>query len=226
MGRAPAGQRAEDGAALRVAAAPAARRQRRGDRHPRARLRAADTPTATSTRCGSSACSTTARAREALALWRGEALADLADEPFAAAEIRRLEELRLHAGELAIDADLAAGRHGEVIGELERADRRSTRCASSCTPGACSRCTAAGARRRPSRPTATRAQCWSSRSASSLAASCGGCRTRSCPGPGARRRRGSAAHSGQATADEAATAPAHGCPDRSRGRPAARGRGR
>ena len=62
-----------------------------------------------------------------------------------------------------------------------RADRRSTRCASSCTPGACSRCTAAGARRRPSRPTATRAQCWSSRSASSLAASCGGCRRRSLP---------------------------------------------
>ena len=59
------------------------------------------------------------RAREALALWRGEALADVADEPFAAAEIRRLEGLRLHAAELAIDADLDAGRHGEVIGELD-----------------------------------------------------------------------------------------------------------
>ena len=59
------------------------------------------------------------RAREALALWRGEALADVADEPFAAAEIRRLEELRLRAAELAIDADLAAGRHAEVIGELD-----------------------------------------------------------------------------------------------------------
>ncbi len=59
------------------------------------------------------------RAREALALWRGEALADVADEPFAAAEIRRLDELRLHALELAIDADLADGKHGEVIGELE-----------------------------------------------------------------------------------------------------------
>ena len=58
-------------------------------------------------------------AREALALWRGTALADLADEPFAGAEIRRLEELRMRAAELAIDADLAAGRHGEVIGELE-----------------------------------------------------------------------------------------------------------
>ena len=58
-------------------------------------------------------------AREALALWCGPALADVADEPFAAAEIRRLEELRLDALELAIDADLAAGRHREVIGELD-----------------------------------------------------------------------------------------------------------
>ena len=49
----------------------------------------------------------------------GPPLADLADEPFAAAEIRRLEELRLRATELAIDADLAAGRHAEVIGELD-----------------------------------------------------------------------------------------------------------
>jgi DNA-binding SARP family transcriptional activator/energy-coupling factor transporter ATP-binding protein EcfA2 len=59
------------------------------------------------------------KAREALALWRGAALADVADEPFAGAEIRRLEQLRLRAAELAIDADLAAGRHVEVIGELE-----------------------------------------------------------------------------------------------------------
>ena len=57
--------------------------------------------------------------REALALWRGEPLADLADEPFAAAEIRRLDELRLRAIELAVDADLAAGRHAELIGELD-----------------------------------------------------------------------------------------------------------
>ena len=61
--------------------------------------------------------------REALALWRGEPLADVADEPFAAAEIRRLEELRLRAAEMAIDADLAAGRHAEVIAELERSSR-------------------------------------------------------------------------------------------------------
>jgi class 3 adenylate cyclase len=41
-------------------------------------------------------------AREALSLWRGPPLADLADEPFAAAEIRRLEELWLRARELAV----------------------------------------------------------------------------------------------------------------------------
>ena len=39
------------------------------------------------------------RAREALALWRGDALADVADEPFAATEIRRLDALRLRAAE-------------------------------------------------------------------------------------------------------------------------------
>jgi ABC-type transport system substrate-binding protein/DNA-binding SARP family transcriptional activator/sugar lactone lactonase YvrE len=60
------------------------------------------------------------RAREALALWRGDALADVAGEPFAAAEIRRLDDLRLRAAESAIELDLAAGRHAEVIGELER----------------------------------------------------------------------------------------------------------
>jgi WD40 repeat protein/DNA-binding SARP family transcriptional activator len=58
-------------------------------------------------------------AHEALALWRGPALSDVADEPFAAPAIRRLEELRLEAAELAIDADLAAGHHLEVAAELD-----------------------------------------------------------------------------------------------------------
>lgn len=58
-------------------------------------------------------------ARDALELWRGPALDDVSAEPFAAAEIRRLDELRLLALEQAIDRDLAAGRHREVIGELE-----------------------------------------------------------------------------------------------------------
>ena len=61
----------------------------------------------------------TSAAREALALFRGEPLADLGEQPFADPEIRRLEELRLAATELAIDADLAAGRHHELVGELD-----------------------------------------------------------------------------------------------------------
>ena len=57
--------------------------------------------------------------REALALWHGAALADLAYEPFAQAEIRRLEELRQNAIEERVDADLALGRHAELVPELE-----------------------------------------------------------------------------------------------------------
>jgi predicted ATPase/DNA-binding SARP family transcriptional activator len=57
--------------------------------------------------------------RVALSLWRGPPLADLAWEPFAQAEIVRLEELRLAALEDRIDADLSLGRHGQVVPELE-----------------------------------------------------------------------------------------------------------
>ncbi len=55
----------------------------------------------------------------ALALWRGPALAEFAFEEFAQAEIRRLEELRIDAIEERIEADLELGRHGDVVGELE-----------------------------------------------------------------------------------------------------------
>jgi WD40 repeat protein/DNA-binding SARP family transcriptional activator len=58
-------------------------------------------------------------AREALALWRGPALDDVADEPFAAGEIRRLEELRLAAVEVAVEGDLEAGRHRQLVAELD-----------------------------------------------------------------------------------------------------------
>jgi predicted ATPase/DNA-binding SARP family transcriptional activator len=59
--------------------------------------------------------------RDALALWRGAPLCDLSWESSAAqAEIARLEELRLAAFEDRIDADLALGRHGQVVPELER----------------------------------------------------------------------------------------------------------
>jgi len=56
--------------------------------------------------------------REALALWRGPALADVAFERFAQAEIARLEEERLAALEARIEADLALGHHGRLAGEL------------------------------------------------------------------------------------------------------------
>ena len=60
-----------------------------------------------------------ARLRDALSLWRGPALADFAYENFAQAAIARLEEVRLAAVELRVDADLALGRHDELIAELE-----------------------------------------------------------------------------------------------------------
>jgi DNA-binding SARP family transcriptional activator len=57
--------------------------------------------------------------REAIGLWRGPALADLAFEPFAQAETARLEELRLAALERRLELDLEAGRDAELVGELE-----------------------------------------------------------------------------------------------------------
>jgi DNA-binding SARP family transcriptional activator len=56
---------------------------------------------------------------DALDLWRGTPLADLTFEQFLQPEIARLEELRLAALEDRVDADLALGRHLEMIGELE-----------------------------------------------------------------------------------------------------------
>ena len=60
---------------------------------------------------------------EALALWRGPALADLAFEDFAQSEIARLEELRLSALEGRFEHELADGRHAELVGELAAAVR-------------------------------------------------------------------------------------------------------
>jgi DNA-binding SARP family transcriptional activator/DNA-binding beta-propeller fold protein YncE len=56
--------------------------------------------------------------REALSLWRGPALADLAYESFARAEAERLEERRLGALEDRIDADLQLGPKETLVGEL------------------------------------------------------------------------------------------------------------
>jgi DNA-binding SARP family transcriptional activator len=57
--------------------------------------------------------------REALSLWRGGALEDVAYEPFAQSEIARLEEERLGALEMRVEADLAVGRHRELVHELQ-----------------------------------------------------------------------------------------------------------
>ena len=57
--------------------------------------------------------------REALSLWRGPPLADVAYETFAQPAIARLEELRLAALERRIDADLELGRHADLVGELD-----------------------------------------------------------------------------------------------------------
>jgi predicted ATPase/DNA-binding SARP family transcriptional activator len=57
--------------------------------------------------------------REALALWRGPPLADLSFESSLQQEIAALEELRLTALELRIEADLALGRHADLVGELQ-----------------------------------------------------------------------------------------------------------
>ena len=57
--------------------------------------------------------------REALALWRGSPLSDLADGSLLRAEAGRLEELRVAAVEERIEADLAAGRDSDLVPELE-----------------------------------------------------------------------------------------------------------
>jgi DNA-binding SARP family transcriptional activator len=56
----------------------------------------------------------------ALELWRGPALADLADESFARDEASRLEELRLVVQERRIEADLESGGTAELVAELEQ----------------------------------------------------------------------------------------------------------
>ena len=57
--------------------------------------------------------------RRALALWRGQAYGEFAYEEFARGEAERLEELRLVAIEERFDAELALGRHAELLPELQ-----------------------------------------------------------------------------------------------------------
>ncbi|MGV9586829.1 AfsR/SARP family transcriptional regulator, partial [Nocardia farcinica] len=64
-----------------------------------------------------------ARLAEALALWRGPAFAEVADEPWAAAEIARLDELRLAARELHVAAGLRLGDPAAVVPDAEALTR-------------------------------------------------------------------------------------------------------
>src|SRR5215211_2719415 len=65
---------------------------------------------------------------EALSLWRGPPLGDLGSLPFAARELARLEEQRLEAVELSMQAGLAAGRHAELVPELRQLAREHPWC--------------------------------------------------------------------------------------------------
>lgn len=68
---------------------------------------------------GADAATASGKLREALSLWRGAPLADLAYEGCVSAEAARLEELRVVAFEERIEAELALGRHSELVAELE-----------------------------------------------------------------------------------------------------------
>ncbi|WP_433210212.1 ATP-binding protein [Dactylosporangium sp. CS-047395] len=65
-----------------------------------------------------------ARLRAGLQLWRGDALAEFAAEPWAQPEAARLEELRLAARELLLDATLRTGAAAEAVAEAELLTRQ------------------------------------------------------------------------------------------------------
>ena len=61
---------------------------------------------------------------EALGFWRGQALSDVLDAPFAQAPASRLEDLRLEAAEDRFEAEIRLGGHGRVLAELKEAAAR------------------------------------------------------------------------------------------------------
>ena len=116
--------------------------------------------------------------RRALGLWRGAPLADFTFDAFAAGEIARLQELRLEALEIRIDADLALGRHAALIAELEALTTEYS-LRSACAPRGCWPCIAADANLRRWRRIERRAGCWSMSWGWSPAPHCASCTTRS-----------------------------------------------
>ncbi len=61
-----------------------------------------------------------ARANEAVALWRGEPLADAGSELLSAREVARLTEMRVQATETRLEAELHLDRGAGVVGDLRR----------------------------------------------------------------------------------------------------------
>ena len=82
-------------------------------------LRFADLVAAARAAAGTDPETAARRYREALALWRGTPLAEFAETRWAGPEVARLTQLQLAARVELIDLELAAGRHTEVLGELE-----------------------------------------------------------------------------------------------------------
>jgi DNA-binding SARP family transcriptional activator len=130
VGGAGPGGRGEDGAGVCVAAAEGA--GRRGDRDAGAGYRLAAGPGQVDAARFEALCGEGRRALAAgdpagakqrlgaaLGLWRGEPLAEFTYERFAQGEIGRLRAARLAAAEDRIEAELALGAGGELIGELE-----------------------------------------------------------------------------------------------------------
>ena len=138
VGRSRSGERRQRRAGARLGS-PARARPRR-DRDARRRLRAARGETAVATSTASSSCAArgsealrdgrheeaSAAFAEALALWRGPALAEIADGGMLVAEALRLDEMRLHALEQRIEADLAARAPRRARRGAARARRRAS----------------------------------------------------------------------------------------------------
>jgi len=116
----------------------------------------------------------------ALRLWRGRALADVADGLTAlAGRIAGLEEARRTALYLRIDADLAAGRHHKLAGSWLNSPRR-TRCASGSVPSRCWSCTGVTNGQRRSRLSRRPGLSWPRSSASIPVPIWPGCTRQSC----------------------------------------------
>ncbi len=110
--------------------------------------------------------------REALGVWRGPALADFAYEPFAQAEIARLEESRLAALEDRIDADLASGEACAAGGRARGARARASVARAPSRSADARAVPVAGARPTRWRPIGMLAVSWSTGSGSSRGARC------------------------------------------------------